>query len=78
LIEDPFHMPRKLITCPDTAHLEEIDYDDHSLGLLIVACTGVPCDTPCERTCAARLDRRRRAALAELDLDDDDPDADEM
>jgi hypothetical protein len=67
LIEDSFHMALKLITCPDTAHLEQIDYDDHPLGLLIVACTGL---TPCERTCAARLDRRRRAALAELNLDD--------
>jgi hypothetical protein len=78
LIEDRFHMPQKLITCPDTAHLEQIEYDDHSLGLLIVDCTALRCDAQCERSCAARLDRRRRTALADLNLDDDDPDVDGM
>lgn len=50
-----------LVTCPETAHLAQIDLDVHPLGILIRACSafGVSCDTDsCPRTCAARLDRR--------------------
>ena len=51
---------RKLVTCPETAHLEQIEYDDHPLGMLIVRCSryGAKCPLECPRTCAARLDRR--------------------
>ena len=55
-------MPAMFVTCPESAHLEEIEYDAHPLGLLITSCTGFspPCSVSCERTCAARMDRRRR------------------
>lgn len=55
-------MPSMLVTCPETAHLEQIDYDDHPLGMLIRACTrfGPACALRCQRTCAARLDRKWR------------------
>jgi hypothetical protein len=53
---------RKLVTCPETAHLELIDFDLHPLGVLIRACTrfAPSCEAKCERTCAARMDRRAR------------------
>jgi len=54
-----------LVTCPETAHLEEVTVDDSSVGLLVRACSrfSPPCTVDCERTCTARIDRRRRAAL---------------
>ena len=53
-------MHRKLVTCPETAHLEEIWFDDHPLGILIVRCSrfAPACVMTCPRTCAARLDKR--------------------
>lgn len=61
-------MPSMLVTCPETAHLEQIDYEDHPLGMLIHACTRFdpPCAMRCQRTCAARLDRKHAKG------DDDD------
>jgi hypothetical protein len=55
-------MIRKLVTCPNTAHLEEIAYLDHPLGVLITSCSASPagCALRCERTCAALMDRRKR------------------
>lgn len=52
-----------LVTCPESAHLEEIEYEDDPLGMLIVRCSAFPpgCPMKCARTCAARLDRRRLA-----------------
>jgi hypothetical protein len=45
-----------LVTCPESAHLEQIDFVDSSCGMLIQHCTaGSP---ECPRTCAARLDRK--------------------
>lgn len=55
-------MASRWITCPETAHLEEIEYEDTSLGMLLAACSRYrPCAVECARTCAARLDRRARA-----------------
>ena len=56
-------MIRMLVTCPETAHLEEIRYDHHPLGMLVLSCSRfVPrCALTCPRTCAARLDRRDHA-----------------
>ncbi len=53
-------MACKLITCPESAHLEMIVYEDTPLGMLIEACTRFApgCPMSCPRTCAARLDRR--------------------
>jgi hypothetical protein len=55
-------MSYRLITCPETAHLEMIEDEPHPLGLLILACSRFrpSCAVACPRTCAARLDRRDR------------------
>lgn len=60
-------MAYMLVTCPETAHLELIDYDSHPLGLLIRECSRFrpPCAIHCGRTCAARLDRRDRQQCEE-------------
>ena len=64
-------MPCKLVTCPESAHLEMIAFDESPLGVLIDACTRFPlgCQMTCARTCAARLDRRHRD-LDELHVGD--------
>lgn len=60
-------MERRAITCPMTAHLEVIDYERTSLGILVDRCTRFsPGDVRCTRECSRRLDRRDRA-------DNDDP-----
>jgi hypothetical protein len=50
----------RLITCPETAHLEMIDFDDTPVGCVISACSRFrPAGAvSCPRTCAARMDRR--------------------
>ena len=70
-------MPSKLVTCPETAHLEEIEYDDHPLGMLIRACSrfAPPCAIGCERRCAMLLDRKRRATGELGRTEDTVPDA---
>jgi hypothetical protein len=59
----PPFMRSMLITCPESAHLEEIQYEDHPLGMLITSCSrfSPACAVNCERLCAARLDRRRQS-----------------
>ena len=70
-------MATRYVTCPETAHLERIEYDIHSFGTLVTACTRFdpPCSVNCPRTCAARLDRKRKtdeqAALDSLGVGDD-------
>jgi hypothetical protein len=56
-------MERKLVTCPETAHLEEVDYEPTPLGLLITGCSRFQprCAVQCARECARRIDRRERA-----------------
>lgn len=67
-------MACKLVTCPESAHLEMIVYEDSPLGMLIDACTRFQpgCVMSCPRTCAARLDRRERGGdeLVELHVGD--------
>lgn len=66
-------MPCKLVTCPESAHLEMIVYEDSPLGMLIEACTRFQpgCPMSCPRTCAARLDRRvRDDELGDLHIGD--------
>lgn len=54
-------MRAMLVTCPETAHLEKIEYFLSPLGMLVKSCTRFPgCMMDCPRTCAARLDRRER------------------
>jgi hypothetical protein len=50
----------RLITCPETAHLELIECEETPFGLVIARCSRFrPADAvECPRTCAARLDRR--------------------
>jgi len=64
-------MESKLITCPESAHLAQIKYEDHPFGLLIVACSEFQpaCAVTCPRTCAVRFDRRD---LLEPSFDGDD------
>ena len=56
----------RLVTCPETAHLELIEYDESPIGILIRGCSRYrpACDVQCPRTCAARLDQ---AALLRSD-----------
>lgn len=58
----------KLVTCPESAHLEEIEMIDTPVGLLVQRCSAFADGLPdCPRTCAARLDQkaRRRKRLAD-------------
>jgi len=65
-------MRSMLVTCPESAHLEELEYEEHPLGMLVVSCTrfATPCAVTCERLCAARLDSKRRSSTAFLDEED--------
>jgi hypothetical protein len=62
----------KLVTCPETAHLELIDYEDHPLGMLVQACSQFrpACAMTCTRTCAARLDLRNRVRPLQFECDE--------
>ena len=53
---------RRLVTCPETGHLEELEYESSPFGMLILACTRFrpSCAVECPGTCAARFDRRDR------------------
>lgn len=55
-------MTYRLLTCPETAHLELIEHIEDPLGTLIVSCSCFrpPCVLGCPRTCAALLDRGSR------------------
>lgn len=55
-------MSLRLVTCPETAHLELISYQEHPLGTLVDECSrfAPSCVPTCPRTCAERLDRRKR------------------
>jgi hypothetical protein len=61
-------MPFKLVTCPETAHLELLAYEDDPMGTLVVECSRFPDGIDCPRTCAKRLDHKARQ-LQELDPD---------
>lgn len=63
-----------LVTCPESAHLESMEYEETDLGMLITSCTAYsPAGSvSCARICAARLDRRRRTRdLVAIDADED-------
>lgn len=49
----------RLLTCPDAAHLELVEFIDDPLGTLIAGCSRFrpPCALGCPRTCAALIDR---------------------
>ncbi|MEO6773709.1 MAG: hypothetical protein ABI467_11930 [Kofleriaceae bacterium] len=58
-------MASRTITCPETAHLETIDYETSPVGMLIRTCSGhqTTREATCPRTCAARLDKRDRSSF---------------
>jgi Flavodoxin domain len=53
---------RKRITCPETAHLEEVDLEPTPLGMVVTGCSRFEprCEVQCTRECARRMDRRDR------------------
>jgi hypothetical protein len=53
---------RKRITCPETAHLEEVDLEPTPLGIVVVGCSRFEprCEVQCTRECARRMDHRER------------------
>jgi hypothetical protein len=68
-------MPHRFVTCPETAHLEKIEYLDSPLGMLISTCSRYesPCDLGCTRACARHFDLRARLwGLTAAALDQDD------
>ena len=69
-------MTYRLLTCPETAHLELIEHVDCPLGTLILSCSRFrpPCELRCPRTCAARLDRGARDTLDSIEIVDAAPD----
>lgn len=65
-----------LVTCPESAHLEEIEFEDHPDGMEIIACTRFSPRTAvtCGRLCASRLERRRRSTEELIfEVEDDRP-----
>ena len=58
-----------LVTCPESAHLEEITYEDHPLGMRVTSCTAFSpaCAVTCEQLCARRLDLKRRRRQAQFE-----------
>lgn len=70
-------MPRMFVTCPESAHIAELEYEDHPLGMLISGCSHFTpsCAVACARACAARIDQRRRM-FAEEEVTDPGDDED--
>lgn len=61
-------MERRRITCPESAHLEEVELEPTPLGRVVVSCSRFSphCEVTCARECTARMDRRERRDTAEL------------
>ncbi|MGE5180954.1 MAG: flavodoxin domain-containing protein [Acidobacteriota bacterium] len=59
---------RKRITCPESAHLEELEIVRTCAGIIIVGCSRFTptCGVDCARECAIRMDRRDRDQLDAL------------
>lgn len=69
-------MDRKRVTCPETAHLEEIELEHTPQGIVIAGCSRFEprCAVACTRECARRMDRRDHGDLDEdrvLVIDED-------
>ena len=55
-------MTNKLVTCPETGHLERLELEATDDGIVIESCSRYPGGEPaCERECARRMDRRARS-----------------
>ncbi len=59
-------MERKLITCPESAHLEEIEMERTPDGIVIISCSrfSPACAVECAVECAVRMNRRDRVRAA--------------
>jgi hypothetical protein len=57
-------MKTMLVTCPETAHLERLEYEERPHGMHILSCTrfSPACAVTCDRVCAARLDQKHQLA----------------
>jgi hypothetical protein len=57
---------RKLITCPESAHLEEIEMERTPDGIVIISCSrfSPACAVECAVECAVRMNRRDRLRAA--------------
>jgi hypothetical protein len=55
-------MERRRITCPDSAHLEEVDFERTAHGLVVAGCSrfAPSCAVTCGGECARRLDRKEQ------------------
>jgi menaquinone-dependent protoporphyrinogen IX oxidase len=62
-------MDDKLITCPETGHLEQVEIERTSVGLVVVGCSRLRRDgeSQCARECTRRLDCRERIAVEDRD-----------
>jgi hypothetical protein len=50
-------MVRKLVVCPETGRLEELDFERTELGVVVEGCTRLlRCGIECARLCAVRMD----------------------
>jgi hypothetical protein len=60
-------MERKQLTCPETGHLEEIDFERTSSGLVVSGCSRFEPRSAvrCPGECARRMDRRDRLGAAD-------------
>jgi hypothetical protein len=58
-------MEKKLVTCPETGHLEDIQLAHTKSGIVIIRCSrfSPSCALDCPRECARRMDRRERMVL---------------
>lgn len=55
----------KLVTCPETGHLEELELEATPLGLVVVKCSRYAGEElTCPRECTRRMDKRDRCACA--------------
>ena len=53
-------MSYRFVTCPETGHLEKIEFYDSPLGMLVTSCTRAPSGLECPRSCARNFDLRAR------------------
>jgi hypothetical protein len=65
-------MAIKLVTCPETAHLEELTYEPCPLGIIVLRCTRWgDCEVTCARTCARHMDTRTRRESGPIVITDE-------
>lgn len=65
----PKFMERKYVTCPETAHLEQVELERTDVGRVVNSCSRFhpPGALTCSRECARRMDRRDRLEVEDQD-----------